>query len=657
MSVKNAVIYIIVSLRGVFFTTKQSLGSRNTRCRPEIENLLRLLRSLRSLAMTQLILISSFGLLFGQESLKTDLPAADSSQAESPKVVLNPEEILQQSISLDLRNIDIIEAIKFLSAKTGLNIIATKSVTGRISLSVNNVIVKDVFDVMLRSNALAYVLQGNIYNIMTEEEYKNLYGGGFFDSRRVRVFQLKYSSADQASALIDTLKSSIGRVIVEAESGRVLVLDTPEKIKLIETVLSEFDRKNVVEVITLQYAKAIEVEEILKSQLDLKKIGSVKADERNNQIVVQTLPEKMQEIKQIIKNLDRQTKEVLIETQIVRIKLSKQMDQGFEWEGIFNVASKNGLTYVGSYPFSAVQATSDAWRSRTKVFSDLGGNVGSYPFSGTSTNFAASAKTAIGDNMHVGMVNSKQDFDTFIKYLQTLGKTRILSNPKIVAVNNQEAKIHVGEKQAYVTTTTTTGSSTNTISEDVTFVDVGIQLSVTPTINDDGFITMKVKPEVSSVTSILTTSTGNKIPIIDTALSETTVLIKDNTTLIIGGLRKEEKSDTTQQVPFLGQIPLLGFFFKQSSTKTDRTELLVLMTPHIISGDRLVTGNDKDFDIHAGKDYRSYEDLAVDFKDKAIEPEKIEVPAGTLPKEYRDVDLYGGNAEKLPIKETRYDVY
>ena len=238
-----------------------------------------------------------------------------------------------------------------------------------------------------------------------------------------------------------------------------------------------------------------------------------------------------------------------------------------------------------------------------------------------------------------------------------MGKTKILSNPKIVAINNQEAKIHVGERQAYVTTTTTTGSSTNTISEDVTFVDVGIQLSVTPTINDDGFIMMKVKPEVSSVTSILTTSTGNKIPIIDTALTETTVLIKDNTTLIIGGLRKEEKSNSTEQVPFLGNIPLIGFFFKQSSTKTDRTELLVMLTPHVISGDKLTTGNDKDFGIHTGKEYRDYPGLAADLLNKNIEPEKTEIPSGAVPKEYRDTDSYNKRQEKLPIKEMRYDVY
>jgi general secretion pathway protein D len=203
-------------------------------------------------------------------------------------------------------------------------------------------------------------------------------------------------------------------------------------------------------------------------------------------------------------------------------------------------------------------------------------------------------------------VDAKRDFDILVKYLQTLGKTQVLSNPQLAVINNHEARIHVGEKQAYVTTTTTSGQTTNTVSEEVNFVDVGIQLSVTPTINDEGYVTMKVKPEVSSVVSTLTTPSGNKIPIIDTSLAETTVMIKDGATIIIGGLRKEEKISNSEQVPILGKIPLLGFFFKSATNKTERTELLVMLTPHIVGGDSLTTGDERDFGTRPGKEYQDY---------------------------------------------------
>lgn len=121
-------------------------------------------------------------------------------------------------------------------------------------------------------------------------------------------------------------------------------------------------------------------------------------------------------------------------------------------------------------------------------------------------------------------------------------------------MNNQEARIHVGERQAYITSTTTKGQAVDTISEEVNFVDVGIQLAVTPTINDDGYVTMKVKPEVSSVVDFLITPSKNKIPIIDTSMAESTVMVKDGTTIIIGGLRREDKTSSYGQIPYLGKI-------------------------------------------------------------------------------------------------------
>ena len=167
----------------------------------------------------------------------------------------------------------------------------------------------------------------------------------------------------------------------------------------------------------------------------------------------------------------------------------------------------------------------------------------------------------------------------------------------------------MGERQAYVTTTTTTGQATSTVSEEVTFVDVGIQLAVTPHINEEGFITMKIKPEVSSVTSVLTTPTGNKIPIIDTSTVETTVMIKDKTTLILGGMRKEETTQNAKQYPILGKIPILNLLFSNRSNKKDRTEILVLITPHIISGEVMSVPDERKLEAQGGKTYQGYAPL------------------------------------------------
>ncbi|MFH0738592.1 MAG: secretin N-terminal domain-containing protein, partial [Candidatus Omnitrophota bacterium] len=573
---------------------------------------------------------------------------------KSENTKFSTEDILNQRISLELRDIDVIESLKFLASKANMNIVTNKGVAGRVTLAVENIPIKDIFDIMLRSNGLAYVKTGEIYNIMTEAEYKLQYGQSFSDNRQVKVFRLKYAVPEQAFNLLDALKSEIGRVLVDSESGNVLLLDTPEKIGRMQKALDEFEKENTIQVFNLKYSKAKDVEDMLKAQLDAKKVGSIKADERNNQIIVQTLPERMQEVARLINSLDRQTKQVLIDTQIIKIKLSDQADRGINWEGLFNVAEGKtpGMTYFGSYPYSVV-GTGEEWISRQQFLkTGTGGGVGAYPFSGTYTTegYAGSTKISPGESMHIGGISSKKDYDILVKYLETLGKSQILSNPKIVVVNNQEAKIHIGERQAYVTTTTTTGQSSSTISEEVQFVDVGIQLAITPNINDDGFITMKIKPEISSVSSTLITPTDNKIPIIDTSMTETTVMIKDGTTLMIGGLRKEEKSTVSEQVPFLGQIPFLGNMFKSATYKTDRIELLVMLTPHIISGNELTTGDDRQFTQESGKQYRDYQGLVP-----GKEITAKDLPPDAKPKAYRDYLTPQDDGQKPLMKEIRYE--
>jgi len=530
---------------------------------------------------------------------------------QAPVPVLPPTPGMDGKITLDLRNIDIVDALKFLSTKAGLNIITTKSVTGRVTLLVEQATIRDVFDVMLRSNNLAYDRRGEIYNVMSQEEYRALYGKSFSDVRAVKVFYLKYTVPEQAFSLLDMLKSEIGRVMVDPESGNVLAIDSPARLEQMTAVLKDFEEKNTVKVIKLNYAKAKDIEEALKNQMDTKKVGLIKADEKGNQIIVQTLPDRMVQIEKLIKDLDEKTREVLIDVNVIQISLSNQNDEGIQWEGLFNLGtSAAGQAYLGSYPFSSVQASTDTWRSRSATLAANGNNIGSYPFSGTSTNYSAGTQSIGTEEMHLGLIG-RHDLDFVIKYLQTIGKTRILSNPKLAVVNNQEAKIHVGQKEAYVTTTTTTGQTTNTVSEQVTFVDVGVIIAVVPVINEDGYVVMKIKAEINSVIDTLITPTNNKIPIIDTSLAETTVLVKEGSTIMIGGLKKDSEVETVKQTPILGDIPFLGRLFKTSSKRKVRTELLIMMTPKIITGDVLVGAEGKEVGLSVMKPSKKYPGLKL----------------------------------------------
>ena len=122
------------------------------------------------------------------------------------------------------------------------------------------------------------------------------------------------------------------------------------------------------------------------------------------------------------------------------------------------------------------------------------------------------------------------------------GKIKVLNRPRIVAVNKEEARILVGTREAYVTSSQSQGETSVITAENINFIDVGLKLVVIPTIGSDGFITMKIKPEISTVKEYLDTEAGSRVPIVKTAESETVVKVKDGSMLVIAGLMMDSDS-------------------------------------------------------------------------------------------------------------------
>jgi hypothetical protein len=185
------------------------------------------------------------------------------------------------------------------------------------------------------------------------------------------------------------------------------------------------------------------------------------------------------------------------------------------------------------------------------------------------------------------------NYSTVVSLLKTFGETNVLSRPRITVADNEEARILVGSKEVYVTSdVTTTSGGTYHTTDHVQFVDVGVRLLVTPEINKAGYIKLKVKPEVSNTDSTKTVelknpdgSTRTIVPYVTTSEAETTVVVKDNTTLIIGGLMKDTVVDHKEKVPFLGDIPIMGKLFSSNGKSKEKTELVIFLTPHILEGD------------------------------------------------------------------------
>lgn len=482
-----------------------------------------------------IFILTSLRLVFGQEE-----------PAQPAKVPV--KETAQNKISLDIKGMDIVDVLKMLAQRSGMNIVVGKNVTGKVTVFLKGIDPQDAFEIVLLANDLAYDKKGEVINVMTQRDYELLYGERFLDKKQAKIIVLKYAKAADLSRSLNLLKTNIGRIVADETTNTLVLIDTPEKIKEMEEFIKLTDIPIQTKIFNLNYAQADKIQAKLQEAIT-KAVGSIKIDERTNKIIVTDYPQKLTEIAKIIAAFDEKTPQVLIDAQIVEIKPSDKFEMGVDW---------------------------DYWiKKHFQVSSALPISSSSRLLIGTPSN----APSEPGD------------YKAILDLLRTIGDTKILSSPRLTVLNNQEAKILVGTREPYITSTTTITQQTPVTSQTVNFVDVGLKLYVTPTINHDNFVTMKIRPEVSSAERAKIKSEGveTEIPIVSTSETETTVMVKDGVTIIIGGLRKDQKTKTVKKIPFLGDIPLLGLLFKSTSDDLQKTELVILLTPHITSGESSYT--------------------------------------------------------------------
>ncbi|MFA5059952.1 MAG: secretin N-terminal domain-containing protein [Candidatus Omnitrophota bacterium] len=503
----------------------------------------------------------------------TDIP--------KPIVLDAPKETLEQrllrKITLDVRDMNIVDVIKFLALKGDFNVVTSRNVGGRATLFLKNVSIRDVLDIVLISNKLAYQLQNDIVYVMSEDEYLTMYGKKYNDKSEVAIIHLYYAKPSYVLATLDTMKSALGKVIIDEDTGSVVMIDTPQTIANMKRAIDDMESPLETYIYTLQYAKADVISEKLKARVDANAVGSITPDERSNQIIVRALPGRREEVEAMIKTLDVKTKEVLIEARVLQVVLKPTFNMGIDWNMNFtdsNDPEIKKLTFGNTFLNEAVLTSSN-------------------PLS------AAFSKIAIG-NIDV------DHFESAIRALKQVSDTKILSNPKLLVTNNEEAKIHIGDTIPYIISTTSGTGDNAVTSEDVRFVDVGLKLLVTPAINDDGFVTMRLKPEISTVVDKIE-SKGGGIPQINKTELETTVMVKDGNTIIMGGLKKDDKTHTKKGLPFLMDIPFLGRLVSSTSDSITSTEIVIFITPHVVSGESTYTSYDGS--IKPLKDYGEIEDL------------------------------------------------
>jgi general secretion pathway protein D len=271
--------------------------------------------------------------------------------------------------------------------------------------------------------------------------------------------------------------------------------------------------------------------------------ATIIADPDNNAILVMASPKDYQKIKATISRLDISPKQVLIEATIAEVQLSDNLSYGVRW--FFNGTTGGGRPYKGA--------------------------LGSLPGDVTGS-----------DGFALGLFNSANDLKLFFDILENESSVKFLSAPQIMVIDNQTASFRVGDQIPIVTRSSqsTTDPAAPIVSE-VQFRDTGTLLQVTPRINEGGMVTLEVSQEVSTPGTSPAIGGGGNVSISQRTI-ESTVIVHDGQTVVLGGLIRESSSGGKTGIPGLMHIPLLGNLFGSTTKDVSRTELIVTLTPKVV---------------------------------------------------------------------------
>jgi len=273
----------------------------------------------------------------------------------------------------------------------------------------------------------------------------------------------------------------------------------------------------------------------------------ISSDPETRRLIVITDDETSQFVTQVVTNLDRPKPQVLIKVVFLEVTYGKSYDVGVEGGVKRNVANDHTTTAL------------------TNLFGLGAAGAGGIPGAGLYQ-------------------LAGQNFEVTLRAIAQADKTEVLSRPSVLARNNQQAVITVGQEIPLITNTRfdTFGNQINTVQ----YQDVGIILRVTPFITSDGMVEMIISPEISNLSakSIPISTGANPVfaPVIDKRAADTVVVTPDHQTVVIGGLMATQKTQTDAKIPLLGDIPILGYLFKRTQRGNIKTELMIFLTPHIV---------------------------------------------------------------------------
>ncbi|WP_367350704.1 type II secretion system secretin GspD [Ottowia sp.] len=298
--------------------------------------------------------------------------------------------------------------------------------------------------------------------------------------------------------------------------------------------------------------------------------GQIQADPATNSLIISAPEPVYRELRAVIDKLDQRRAQVFVESLIAEVREDKAADFGIQWQGLFGGGSTVGVLGTN---YSTARATSSGTSSTSIV--DFASALYGYT-KGTSTTLPT---VNTGFNLLVG----SKTLGLLANFIQSTGAGNVLSTPTLLTLDNEEAKIIVGQNVPFVTGSyTNTGSSSTSVNPFQTYErkDVGLTLRVKPQISEDGTIKMVIYQEVSSVVS--GTATNSSGPITNKRAIESSVLVDDGAIVVLGGLLEDQYSSTEDKVPVLGDVPVFGNLFKSRNRSYVKTNLMVFLRPVIV---------------------------------------------------------------------------
>ncbi|WP_233582777.1 type IV pilus secretin PilQ [Corallococcus sp. CA053C] len=412
-------------------------------------------------------------------------------------------------VSFEFKDIDIQNLLRVIAEISKRNIVVADDVGGRVTIRLRNVPWDQALDLILRTKQLGQEQVGNI----------------------IRIAPLK--TLEEEARLRQERKKSL-----QAQEDLLVSL------------------------VPVNYAVAGEMSSRVKDVLSDR--GSVTVDTRTNVLIIKDIRSNTEKARALVRSLDTQTPQVLIESRIVEASTTFSRQLGVQWGGQARLSPATGNPTGLIFP-STVGVT--------------GGSPGSAPGVPTVPNFAVNLPAAVGEGLGgamgfaFGSAGGALQLNLRLSAAETEGTVKTISSPKVTTLDNNTARISQGLSIPF--------SQTSAGGVNTTFIEARLSLEVTPHITQDGSILMSISAQNNQPDPSNTGANGQ--PSIQRKEANTQVLVKDGDTTVIGGIYVRRGSSSRDTVPFLSKIPVLGFFFKSTTETDERQELLIFVTPRILN--------------------------------------------------------------------------